>query len=343
MAPGRPSSPDRLVRMLVFDRFEMLDAMGPLEAFATAAGIAGGGYAVELVSRDGGMVRASSGLAVATTAFRDLIGPAHTFLVAGGSGSIAAGADPAILDYICRAAAEAERVASICTGALVLARTGLLDGCHVATHWNWCDRLSEDHPALVVERDPIFVRSGRIWTSAGVTAGIDLALAMIEEDHGAGLALGTARELVVYLRRPGGQAQFSAELKAQTTSDPVIRRVQQRIVGDPGADLRIETLAAIAAMSPRNFSRVFLAETGVTPAAFVMEARLARACRLLETTSLPIEEVAFRSGFGSDDAMRRVLARQMGVTPRDYRERFGPPRTAPIDARTAAQGTTGEI
>jgi len=199
----------------------------------------------------------------------------------------------------------------------------------VATHWNWCDQLSQNHPEIFVERDPIFVRSGKIWTSAGVTAGIDLALAMIEEDHGAGLALKTARELVVYLRRPGSQAQFSAELKAQTTSDPVIRRVQERITADPGADLRIETLATIAAMSPRNFSRVFLSETGVTPATFVTEARLAKACRLLETTSLPIEEVAFRSGFGSDDAMRRILARRMGITPKEYRERFGSPSSVP--------------
>ena len=328
--------------MLVYDRFEMLDAMGPLEAFATASGIAGGGYVVELISRDGGLLRSSSGLTVAATAFRDLVGPAHTFLVAGGSGGIAAGADPEVVNYIRRAAAEAERVASICTGALVLAKTGLLDGRHVATHWNWCDRLGDDHPEIVVERDPIFVRSGKIWTSAGVTAGIDLALAMIEEDHGAELALRTARELVVYLRRPGGQAQFSAELKAQTTPDPVIRRVQERIVADPSADLRIETLAAFAAMSPRNFSRVFLAETGVTPAAFVMEARLAKACRLLEATSLPIEDVAFRSGFGTDDAMRRVLLRQKGVTPKDYRKRFGPPAPAPIDARVAALETADD-
>ncbi|HCJ73627.1 helix-turn-helix domain-containing protein [Ochrobactrum sp. Kaboul] len=325
----RPSSSNRSVRMLVYDRFEMLDAMGPLEAFATAAAIGGGGYTVDLVSCEGGMVHSSSGLAVATTAFRDLIGPAHTFLVSGGSGAIAAGREPVLLDYIRQAAVDAARVASICTGALVLAKTGLLDGCRVATHWNWCDQLSQNHPEIFVERDPIFVRSGKIWTSAGVTAGIDLALAMIEEDHGAGLALKTARELVVYLRRPGSQAQFSAELKAQTTSDPVIRRVQERITADPGADLRIETLATIAAMSPRNFSRVFLSETGVTPATFVTEARLAKACRLLETTSLPIEEVAFRSGFGSDDAMRRILARRMGITPKEYRERFGSPSSVP--------------
>jgi transcriptional regulator GlxA family with amidase domain len=173
-----------------------------------------------------------------------------------------------------------------------------------------------------VERDPIFIREGTVWTSAGVTAGIDLALAMIEEDHGPELALRTARELVMFLKRPGGQAQFSAELKAQETRSPPIRRVQEWVLANPMADLTVAALAERAVMSPRNFTRLFAAETGSTPAAFVEEVRVERARRLLEGTAMPIEEVADRSGFRSGDVLRRVFLRRLGTTPGDYRDRF---------------------
>jgi transcriptional regulator GlxA family with amidase domain len=311
------------VRMFVYDGFEMLDAIGPLETFANASMIGGGLYTVELVSRNGGTVRSSSGLALETSALPGAERPADTFLVSGGSGVIAACEDPETVTQVRRAMQAARRAGSVCTGAMLLARTGLLAGLKVVTHWNWCRRLAEENPGLDVEEDAIFLRSGALWTSAGVTAGIDMVLAMVEEDHGPGLALRTAQELVVYLRRPGGQSQFSAELKAQQTREPAIRRVLAAISGNPLADLRVEHLADVAGMSPRNFSRIFLKETGLTPAAFVTDIRIARACRLLETTGEPIDRIADRCGFSSDDALRRVFLRKKGCSPSAYRERFG--------------------
>lgn len=333
--PFLPGSRDavRRVRMVTFDRFEMLDVVGPLETFATAAAIAGGGYAVDVVAPGGGLVASSSGLRLATVALEAVPWPEapapetgeaaiDTVLVAGGAGVSAAREDAGLVAWIGRAAGSARRLGSVCTGAFLLARAGLLDGRDATTHWNWCDRLAAAHPAARVERDAIFVRDGAIWTSAGVTAGIDLALAMIEEDFGPELALATARELVVYLKRPGGQAQFSGELRAQATGDGPIRRVVAWIGAHPEGDLAVERLAERVGMSPRNFSRVFRAEVGRTPAAFVEEVRLARAARLLEGTDLAIEEVARRSGFRSGDVLRRVFLRTRHVTPGAHRARF---------------------
>ena len=311
----------RSIHMFIFNRFEMLDAMGPLEAFATASTIAGGGYRVEMVALKRGLVRTSSGLVVEAKG-QDDVPDADTFLVCGGIGVLDAAQNPQSVDYVREASLRARRIGSVCTGAFLLAKTGLLNGRKVATHWNWCHRLAEEYPQLTVEEDPIFLRSGNIWTSAGVTSGIDLALSMIEEDHGAELALKTARELVVYLRRPGGQSQFSTELKSQAASEPAIRRVQAWVTDHCEQDLRIETMAAIAGMSPRNFSRVFKAETGYTAAAFVLDVRVARVSRLLETSKLAMDVIAHRSGFGSDDSMRRAFQRLKGVSPMDYRDRF---------------------
>jgi transcriptional regulator GlxA family with amidase domain len=313
--------------MLVFDRFEMLDAVGPLEAFASAADILGGGYTIEIVSAGGGPIRSSSGLTVETIALDAATRPADTVLVAGGAGVVAATADEHLVDRVRRELTTARRGGSVCTGALLVAKTGLLDGRRAVTHWRWCDRLAADHPAITVARDPIFLREGNLWTSAGVTAGIDLALAMIEEDHGADPALAVARELVVFLKRPGGQAQFSVELRAEATRSEPIRRIQAWIAAHPEKPATVEVLAARCAMSPRNFSRVFVAETGCTPGRFVEEVRVARAARLLEGTDLPIEEIAHRAGFGSDDVLRRVFLRTKGVGPTAYRERFATHRS----------------
>lgn len=311
----------RLIQMFVFDRFEMLDAVGPLEAFANAAMIASGGYEVEMVSQEGGLVRSSSGLTVAT---RPLSGarPADTFLVSGGAG-VEAAARPETVRLVDAAIGGARRAGSVCTGALMVARTGRLDGLPVVTHWKFCADLARAHPALHVAVDAIFVRSGSIWTSAGVTAGIDMALAMIEEDHGPALALRTAQELVVYLRRPGGQSQFSTELEAQKTKEPAIQRVLRFIAEDPLGDLRVEALADVAGMSPRNFSRVFASETGLTPATFVTRVRVDRACRLLEASPHAIDRIAGICGFRTDDVLRRVFLRIKGCTPSEYRKRFG--------------------
>ena len=309
--------------MVIFDRFEMLDAIGPLEAFATARDRLGGVYAIEVMAPRAGLVRSSSGLALEAAAFDAAEAGFDTLLIAGGTGVSEACLDGGLIGAIGRAAVETRRVGSICTGAFLLAETGLLEGRHAVTHWNWCDRLATAHPGILVEPDRIFTRDGAVWTSAGVTAGIDLALAMIEEDHGAEAALAVARELVVFLRRPGGQSQFGVELRMQSTRDGPIRRVCEAIVADPGADHAIERLADAAAMSPRNFARVFRRETGRTPGGFVEEVRVARACRLLEATDLAVEEVARRSGFRSGDVMRRALLRGKGISPSDFRARFG--------------------
>lgn len=334
-----PRMHNRLVRMMVFDQFEMLDALGPLEAFATASVIAGSGYDVEMVARDGGAIRSSSGLTVAAQSFENARIPADTFLVSGGSGAVEASRCPKTLDYIRAECERSRRAGSVCTGAFLLAEAGLLNGRTVATHWNWCRRLAERYPEIRVADDPIFLRSGKLWSSAGVTSGIDMALAMIEEDHSAQLALQVARELVVFLRRPGSQAQFSAELEAQSAAEPSIRKVQTFITENPRSDLRVELLADVAGMSPRNFSRVFREETGRTPAAFVSEVRLAAACRLLEGSNRSIDEIAFYCGFNNSDVMRRVFLRLKGVTPSDYRERFGPnpaDTTAPAADQSAS-------
>jgi transcriptional regulator GlxA family with amidase domain len=314
----------RSVCMLAYEGIEMLDVIGPLEAFATASSLAGGAYVVEIAAERRGLVRASSGLCV--EAARDLSAPdpIDTLLVSGGAGVETACLRSGLVDWIRAAAAGARRIGSVCTGAMLLAEAGLLDGRRAATHWNWCDRLAARYPQVRIERDPIFLRDGAVWTSAGVTAGMDLALAMIEEDHGPELALRTARELVMFLKRPGGQAQFSAELQAQgmQTRTPPVARIRQWVLSNLTADLSVAALADRATMSPRNFTRVFTAETGIPPAAFVERARLQRAQRLLEGTPLSVERVAQSSGFASGDVMRRVFLRHLGVSPMEYRDRF---------------------
>ncbi len=232
-------------------------------------------------------------------------------------------------------APQVRRLGSVCTGALLLAHAGLLDGRRAVTHWNWCERLARRYPLVRVEHEPMYLQDGAVWTSAGVTAGIDLALAMIEQDHGAALALRVARELVMFLRRPGSQAQFCADLAAPSTSDAVIRRVQAHVVAQPRADLSVEALAQLAAMSPRHFARVFKRETGVAPADYVERARLDHVRRRLETGTDAVDLIAVDCGYQSGDVMRRAFLRQLGTTPSDYRERFAACRGNPYPAQVA--------
>ena len=316
----------RRVAVFAYDGVELLDVVGPLEAFANATALMNSEtppYTIEIVAERKGAIRASSGLTLQATESLDMIGDIDTLLVAGGAAVEIACARAGVIASLVKHSQRVRRLASVCNGAFLLAEAKLLAGRRVATHWNWCERLARRYPEVRVERDPIFIRDGNIWTSAGVTAGIDLALAMIEEDHGAALALRVARELVMFRKRPGGQSQFSIELTAQATRNDKIRRVLERIQEDPSANLPVEALAELAAMSPRHFARVFKRETGLSPAEFTERARLAKARACLETTSASIEAAASMCGFRSADVMRRTFLRHLDVTPTEYRERFG--------------------
>jgi transcriptional regulator GlxA family with amidase domain len=222
------------------------------------------------------------------------------------------------------AARRSRRVASVCTGAFVLAQAGLLDGRRATTHWEWCDVLAGLYPAVAVERDAIFVVDGSLYTSAGVTAGMDLALALVEEDLGPKVARDVAQQLVIFLRRPGGQSQFSSQLAALPAERAPLRELQAWIPANAGADLSVTALAERAAMSPRNFARAFRRETGMTPAAYVESVRVEQARIALEGSQAPVETIAARCGFGTVETMRRAFHRRLGVGPAAYRSRFQP-------------------
>ncbi|TXS19205.1 helix-turn-helix domain-containing protein [Streptomyces sp. adm13(2018)] len=318
----------RPVLVVLFDGVQSLDVTGPYEVFAGAARAAGDpeAYPIRTASLDGGPVRAHSGLRLLpdTTLAEAVAGGApHTLVVPGGEGTRMP--DPALIDWLRAHAPDASRLVSVCTGALLLAEAGLLDGHRATTHWVACDHLARCYPEVEVDPDPIFVRDGRLATSAGVTAGIDLALALVEEDLGRDVALTVARHLVVFLRRPGNQAQFSVQLAAQTARREPLRDLQQWITEHPADDLSVEALAAIARLSPRHFARAFHAETGTTPGRYVDRVRLEHARRLLEETSRGVEEVARASGYGTPEAMRRAFTRSLGTAPADYRRRFHSP------------------
>jgi transcriptional regulator GlxA family with amidase domain len=321
--------------MLVYPDFQVLDATGPLEVFACANAVRAGSrrgelpYRTLLVARRAGPVPTSAGYAlVAQRSLAQVRGPLDTLLVAGGTGTFAALRDGALLDWLRRQAARARRVASVCTGAFLLAEAGLVDGRRVTTHWRSAELLAQRHPSLRVEPDRIHVRDGRFWSSAGVTAGMDLALALVEEDLGRDVALGVARHLVLFLQRPGGQSQFSAQLAGQLARREPLRELQAWIAERPAEDLSVEALARRAGMSPRHFARVFTREVGRTPARFVEESRVEHARRLLEEADDGIETVAAASGFGSAETLRRAFLRVLRVGPAAYRSRFRSARAA---------------
>jgi transcriptional regulator GlxA family with amidase domain len=324
-------APRRIV-IVGFDRVQALDITGPSEVFSLAHRAApGGAYEIELIGAAGNL-RTSSGLTLQTqppdTRAID------TLIVPGGQGTRAATNDERLISWIRTAAKRSRRVTSVCTGAFLLARAGLLDGRRATTHWSACNALQRLHPAIEVDPDPIFVRDGNVYSSAGVTAGIDLALALVEEDLGPQAALNAARSLVLFVRRPGGQAQFSAGLKTQAASHRRIRELQQWIQGNLNSDLAVPTLAERCFMSERNFSRVFAKEVGETPASYVESLRLERARLLLETTEHQLDQIASECGFGTVETLRRTFARRLHASPSDYRARFN--NVTPIDRRAAS-------
>jgi transcriptional regulator GlxA family with amidase domain len=323
--PKRKRARRRLrVAILAFDDCQLLDVTGPLQVFATATELgaehAFPGYDVEVVARDGGLVRTTSGLAFTTSPL--VRSRAGTLLLPGGRGVHTAAQDPQLLRWIVREAATAERICSVCTGAFLLAATGLLDGRRAVTHWKFCERLVRSYPQVRVERDPIFIRDGPCWTSAGIAAGIDLALALVEADAGRALALATARHMVVFLKRPGGQAQFSNLLAAQAREPERFAELHAWIGANLSADLAVPRLAERACMSERNFARVYTRAMGTSPARMVERMRVEAARRLLEGGPARLGEVRRAVGFRDEETLRRAFIRQMGIAPDAYRRGF---------------------
>jgi transcriptional regulator GlxA family with amidase domain len=305
----------RDVLIVLFDGVQSLDVTGPLEVFAHA------GCRVRTASLGGDLVRSASGLRLLPDQDLRTAGPADLLLVPGGPG--ARESDQELVGWLRQHARESKRLASVCTGTFLLAEAGLLDGRRVTTHWRYCGTLARRFPALEVDPEPIFIKDGNVVTSAGVTAGIDLALALVEEDQGRDAALHIARGLVVFLRRPGNQAQFSAQLAAQVASREPLRDVQQWITENPEADLSVEALAARASLSPRQFARAFTAEVGMTPGRYVDRVRLESARRRLEDTADGVAQTARACGYGTAESMRRAFIRVLGTSPAEYKNRYG--------------------
>ncbi len=328
---------ERHVVIVAFDGLQPLDAVGPHEVFAGAARAAAalgraGGYRVTVASRRGGPVQAESGLELGTMPLPDATERIDTLVLAGGTGADAAADDEALVTWIAGTAPRCRRVATVCSGAFLGAAAGLLEGRRVTTHWARAGQLREAYPGLTVDPDPIYIRDGKYWSSAGVTAGIDLSLALVQEDLGVDVAQTVARWMVMFLHRPGGQTQFASPVWVPRAERSTVRAVQTLVEAAPGGDHNVRALAAAAAMSVRHFSRVFTAEVGETPSRFVERIRMEAARRELETTGDTLDVVAARCGLGSAETLRRVFHRHLGTSPDAYRRRF---RTAPTE-RTPA-------
>ncbi|MFD9902917.1 GlxA family transcriptional regulator [Streptomyces sp. NPDC059063] len=310
----------RRVAFLVFDGVTMLDVTGPAEVLHQA-GRLGLPYEVVLVSPRGGDVATSSGLVLAGASAAAGTGPFDTVVVAGGDRLVEQPVEGELLTAAGTLAARASRVASVCSGAFVLAALGLLDGRRVTTHWRHSKALAHRHPRVCVEPDALYIRDGRYVTSAGISAGIDLTLGLVEDDHGAGPARDIARELVVFMQRPGGQSQFSTALTTPPARNDLLRSLMATVVADPAGDHSLPAMAASAAISTRHLTRLFRSELNTTPARWVERVRLDHAQQLL-LDGHSITSAAQRSGLGTDETLRRAFARHLGTTPSEYRRRF---------------------
>ena len=324
----RPRSRPHRVVMLGFPQAQVLDITGPLEVFSrTARWLAehrGGrtpAYVTEFVAARAGPVEMSNGLKlVASRRYLD-VGDADTLLVGGGIGWEEATRDRGMMEWLAAQAGRVQRLGSICNGAMLLAAAGLLEGRAATTHWAYLDRLARLAPKARVDRDALYVRSGNIYTSAGVTAGMDLALALVEQDHGKAVALAVAQELVLFLKRPGGQSQFSRHLQAQRRDD-LFGELELWMLDNPGQDLSVDGLARRMSMSPRHFARLFAERLGQSPGAYVRKLRVERARRRIEEGATRLKQVARECGFADEQSLRRGFQAVVGITPAEYRQRF---------------------
>jgi transcriptional regulator GlxA family with amidase domain len=298
---------------------QVLDVTGPLEVFSNAPD-----YDIQLANPGHERtLQTNRGVVLAeATPIADVRGPIDTLVIAGGPGAESGSYDASFIAWIAQAAGKSRRVASICTGAFLLAEAGLLNGKQAVTHWTFCDRLAREYPEVIVRPEPIYLRDGSIYTSAGITAGIDLSLALVEEDHGHETALRIARFLVMFLVRPGGQAQYSHMLSHQAVTSQPLRELQVWMLEHLGEDLTVESLAERIGMSARHFTRVCLRETGMNPGQFVDRMRVEAAQQIIDSSSRGLKEVADACGFKSADAMRRTFLRVLGVTAGEYASRF---------------------
>jgi transcriptional regulator GlxA family with amidase domain len=320
------SAQPRKIALVGYGGVQSLDITGPFEVFAMANRFGGATlYEPILASPAGGEVVCNSGVKLTgSVPLADLPDDLDTILVGGGDeAGLRSMGEAGVLEWLNGRAATTRRMGSVCSGAFVLAAAGMLDGRRATTHWESCDFMRTFRPAVRLEPDAIFVADPPFYTSAGITAGIDLCLSFVEDDCGPEVALAVARNLVLFMRRPGGQTQYSASLNVQLAATPKLRTLIAEVSADPGGDRSLPSLADRVGMTERTFSRVFLKETGVTPAAFVEMARINRAKALLETSDWPLARIAERAGFGSSDALHRAFQKRVGATPGDYRARFG--------------------
>lgn len=308
------------VVIVVIDGVKLLDAVGPAEVFAEANRF-GARYRLRFVSPDGNDVSTSVGTRFAVAASVDAITDVDTVLVAGGDGLVGRPIDPALVDAVKALSGRTRRLASICTGAFILATAGVLDGRRVTTHWRHTRLLANAFPKVHVEPDAIYVDDGTVFTSAGVSAGIDLALGLVERDHGSDLVREVARSLVVYLKRAGGQSQFSVLVESDPPPESALRRVIDAIAADPAATHSVTTLAAHAALSTRQLTRLFHAQLDTTPARYVELVRVDLAKAALDAGH-SVGESARLAGFRSPETFRRVFLNHLGVSPKAYRDRF---------------------
>jgi transcriptional regulator GlxA family with amidase domain len=325
-APRSPPSDPRVVEVLAYPSVKLLDVTGPIQVFASANALteqAGQAmpYVIRIVAPGGERIEASGGVELAAHPLSPRDAVLDTLVIAGGEGVAAAATEPRLIDWVRERAKHARRTASVCTGAFLLAASGALDGRRAVTHWAFCAELARRFPSIRVEPNPIFVQDGTVWTSAGVTAGIDLALALVEEDLGRAVALSVARHLVVFLKRPGNQAQFSEFLSLQAAEDK-FGALHDWISHHLADDLSLPVLATQAGMSERSFSRHYAESTGQTPARAIERLRVQGAQHLLSETRLPVKRISQRCGFGSEETMRRSFLRVLDTTPQDYRARF---------------------